>query len=81
MLALSQVSCDGKVQSVQTPQQDHQDDSLIEPCVSNSQCITANFLLFNTHHISPAGISLGMHPAHERRPYNVTTSLIGWAHT
>ena len=28
-----------------------------------------------------AGISLGMRPANERRRYNVTTSLIGWAHT
>ena len=27
------------------------------------------------------GISLGMHPANERRRYIVTTSLIGWAHT
>ena len=27
------------------------------------------------------GISLGMHPANERRRYNVTMSLIGWAHT
>ena len=26
-------------------------------------------------------ISLGMHPANERRRYNVTTSLIGWAPT
>ena len=26
-------------------------------------------------------ISLGMHPANERRRYIVTTSLIGWAHT
>ena len=25
--------------------------------------------------------NLGMHPANERRRYNVTTSLIGWAHT
>ena len=28
-----------------------------------------------------AGISLGMHPANERRRYNVTMSLIGWVHT
>ena len=27
------------------------------------------------------GISLGMHPANERRHYNVTMSLIGWMHT
>ena len=27
------------------------------------------------------GIHLGMPPANERRRYNVTTSLIGWAHT
>ena len=27
------------------------------------------------------GISIGMPPANERRRYNVTTSLIGWAHT
>ena len=27
------------------------------------------------------GICLGMRPAHERRLYTVTTSLIGWAHT
>ena len=27
------------------------------------------------------GIILCMHPANERRPYNVTSSLIGWAHT
>ena len=27
------------------------------------------------------GIRLGMRPANERRRYNVTTSLIGWAHT
>ena len=26
-------------------------------------------------------ISLGMHPANERRRYIVTTSFIGWAHT
>ena len=31
--------------------------------------------------VSPAGISLGMCPANERRCYNVTTSLIGWVHT
>ena len=28
----------------------------------------------------PAGISLGVRPANERRRYIVTTSLIGWAH-
>ena len=28
-----------------------------------------------------AGISLGVRPANEIRRYNVTTSLIGWAHT
>ena len=28
-----------------------------------------------------AGISLDMRPANERRRYNITTSLIGWAHT
>ena len=28
-----------------------------------------------------AGISMGMRPANERRRYNVTTSLIDWAHT
>ena len=27
-----------------------------------------------------SGISLGMRPANERRCYNVTTSLIAWAH-
>ena len=27
------------------------------------------------------GTSLGMRPANERRRYNVTTYLIGWAHT
>ena len=27
------------------------------------------------------GISLGIHPANERCRYNVTTPLIGWAHT
>ena len=27
------------------------------------------------------GINLGMHPANERRRYNVTTSVIGWART
>ena len=27
------------------------------------------------------GISVGMLPANERRHYNVTTPLIGWAHT
>ena len=27
------------------------------------------------------GIVLGMSSANERRRYNVTTSLIGWAHT
>ena len=27
------------------------------------------------------GICLGMRPAHERRLYIVTTSLVGWAHT
>ena len=30
---------------------------------------------------SPSGISLGMCSANERRHYNVTMSLIGWAHT
>ena len=30
---------------------------------------------------SVSGISLGMGPANKRRRYNVTTSLIGWAHT
>ena len=29
----------------------------------------------------PAGISVGMRPANERRRYNVKTFLIGWAHT
>ena len=28
-----------------------------------------------------AEIDLDMRPANERRRYNVTTSLIGWAHT
>ena len=30
---------------------------------------------------TPAGISQGMRPANESRRYNVTISLIGWAHT
>ena len=54
-------------------------------------------VLINDHKIGPSnqncyekkipksttvpGISLGMHPANERRRYIVTTSLIGWAHT
>ena len=29
----------------------------------------------------PAGISVGMRPANERRRYNVKTSLMGWAHS
>ena len=33
------------------------------------------------HLIDTTGIGLGMHPVNERRGYNVTTSLIGWAHT
>ena len=50
--------------------------------------------LEDTHYIQPlhnngkdtvttckAGISLGVCPTNERRRYNVTTSLIGWAHT
>ena len=28
-----------------------------------------------------SGISLGMRPANERRRYNITMSLIDWAHT
>ena len=31
--------------------------------------------------IADAGIILCMHPANERRRYDVTSSLIGWAHT
>ena len=29
--------------------------------------------------VLPTGLSLGLHPANERRCYNVTLSLIGWA--
>ena len=33
-----------------------------------------------TNPLRPAGIILCMHPANERLRYNVTSSLIGWAH-
>ena len=36
---------------------------------------------FKKFSMSWAGISLFMRPANEKRRYNVTTSLIGWAHT
>ena len=32
-------------------------------------------------HTVESEIRLGMGPANERRRYNITTSLIGWAHT
>ena len=32
-------------------------------------------------HIHVTGLILGLHPANERRRYNVTPSLIGWAQT
>ena len=36
---------------------------------------------FNIGSSNGSGISIGMHPSNERRRYNVTTSLIGCAHT
>ena len=47
-------------------------------------CLGLNVLIKSSHHHTLAnkpGISLGMHPANERRRSNVTKSLIGWAHT
>ena len=44
------------------------------PC----QCYDLKMLAI---HLNVTGISLGMHPANERRRYSVTTSLISWAHT
>ena len=48
--------------------------------------LTSSYLSDATDHTSwsslgMVGISLGMHPANERHRCNVTTSLIGWAHT
>ena len=37
--------------------------------------------LIGHHNDSISGNSLGMRLANERRRYNVTTSLIGWAYT
>ena len=37
--------------------------------------------IYHSSESTTAGISLGMCPANERHRYNVTTSLIDWAHT
>ena len=42
------------------------------PWIPTLQCILCN--------INQSGILLCMRPANERRRYNVTSSLIGWAH-
>ena len=37
--------------------------------------------IIDKYPMGAAGISLGMRPTNERRRYNVTASLIDWAHT
>ena len=46
-------------------------------------CLSLNVLTFQVavHIYVRAGLILGLYPANERRRYEVTPSLIGWAQT
>ena len=51
-------------------------------CVPKQSFDQTNGLACDVSHVAPpSGINYGMRPANERRCYNVTASLIGWAHT
>ena len=45
------------------------------------QCLSSHCQKGHVGLVGYSGIILCMHPANERRCYNVTLSLIGWAHT
>ena len=50
-------------------------------CISTFNSISFCFILLTSDHRKYAATSLGLRPANERCRYDVTTSLIGWAHT